>query len=273
MLKIRSIILFFFFVLILSFCTVNLKKSPRRAIKSHLVLEIQITNGGVEKACFSHLDSTVYILTKNYKILIYHNSEYISELGGKGLGKYNFSNLSDITLSLEGELLTLDAFDRNIRKFDKNGKYISEISLKSMDTPSKFDMTNTGGICLFDKGLRQFKIINTVLMDGTFEFGKLISGNVDFLRYNSDYISAYDSIKNITYHFNAMGFLIEKIEERVEFDRFGNKFILNHNVIKCEDKLIYASVNDVKYYTVANGFLIVCEDDFIKILRVVYEFY
>ena len=111
-----------------------------------------------DKCLFDQKTTTYYISEQNRSnIYLYRNQVLINTLGGFGSEKVNFQKLSDIALDPDGNLLALDEFARQIRKYSPDGKWIADIDILGFNQPSSFCSTPDGEIIMYDSAVKELK--------------------------------------------------------------------------------------------------------------------
>lgn len=169
-----------------------------------------------QKCVYARIENTAFVMEKNSnKIHIYKDSEKINTIGGLGFSEYSFNKLSDISLSPDGNLLVLDSFDKVIKKFDKQGKYITEFNFDFLLKPKIFDISLDETLYIYDQGRKEIVGKRSTEAEESFSFGKFILTEPASLIVNEGIVQVYDIEVDKTFIFNLWGDLIQEYAGKV----------------------------------------------------------
>jgi len=264
-----SVLLF----LIFSGC-VTLDRITPEIYLSHLniINEIQ-TNYIPAKSVYSNIENTTYIMEqKSNRIHIYKGNRKINTIGGLGFNEYSFNKLSDIALSPDGNLLALDSFEKVIKKFDKDGKWIAEFNFDFMIKPQIFDISLDETFFIYDRNQKEIIAKRITDTEEYVSFGKFMLSEPISIVVNDNLIQVYDKQLNKTIIFNFWGDLIEEFEGNVLFHR-KQKYQLNvRSITKYpENKKFAVNISPLNSFLIKNNNLITNSNNKVQISEFIYE--
>ena len=172
------------------------------------------TDTKAQKIIYDSLERVVYIWEKDTDLIhIYHGQIKKNTIGGSGISGLNFQKLSDICLSADGQLLTLDSFGRQIKKIDKNGNLIGEINLEHEIDPVLLATSLDEKFYIWDENRKEVIILNSR--------GQKIETHTDLelegaecLEVYDDMIAIYDLQNMTTSFFSKYGQLLDQLNGR-----------------------------------------------------------
>jgi hypothetical protein len=231
----------FLIVIIISGCA-SVDKSYPGLILKDLSIICEISPGFVpQKSVYDRIDNTTFVMEKNSnKIHIFKDKEKINTIGGLGYSKYSFNKLSDISLSPDGNLLVLDSFDKVIKKFDKQGKYITEFNLDFLLKPQIFDISLDESLYIYDQGRKEIVSKRSTEAEESFSFGKFILTEPASLIVNEGIVQVYDIDVDKTFIFNLWGDLIQEYAGKVLLHKKQIYQLAGNFLIKFPEKEKYA---------------------------------
>ncbi|MBN2830639.1 MAG: 6-bladed beta-propeller [Candidatus Cloacimonetes bacterium] len=223
---------FLLLLVFLSSCTVDrtVRSTPISSIS--LREEVSLTYSP-SKICYENLYKTNYILDRTFnKIYIYENGVYKNVIGGIGTGRTNFQRLADISLAVDGGIFALDSAEKKIKKFDRNGQWITDWSLDSFKRPERFVVDNENNMYIFDFFGRTISFYNLLSSGIDFDFGRFAFSNIENINLIGDRLVIWDKQANQTLVYSTIGKEILTLTGRYTADRFGNYISLNDNYIQ-----------------------------------------
>lgn len=251
------------------------RESHMIAYELRTVVSIQIPFN-TDKVVWSNINNTLFIANKNDNtISIYRDDKIINRIGGLGFGKDSFNRLTDITLSPNGKLLALDSFQKSIKQFDDNGKWMENHYLSEVHDPYLLDVRRDGTVYIYDKQLNEVLIYDDKLNEVIYRFGKFYFKNPISLVCNDKWITVYDKDLNTSFIFDQYGRLERELSGNYQVDRHFQKYLLDTNklIIHKSDsqlKSVFSS-SPADYFIVKNGFLIQAIGRQIIVSQIVYN--
>lgn len=200
-------------------------------------------------------------------IWIYNNFDFQNKIGGKGNSNSSFQLLSDIEVSDNGNLLVLDRLQKRIQIFDKDGVYLSSLSLQNYHNPSNFTLGSDDLVYIYDRDEQEVILLNLLTKQEFIRFGKFEIDLPQAIRFANDKIFVTNSNFG-TDIYSSLGSFVDNFQQLAIKDRMNNKIILHNNFIfvngKAEaawlfdsnpkgiflksDKLIIFSQNEIAIY-------------------------
>lgn len=89
--------------------------APSLTPRSFAILEEFTPPADAQKALYSTIDKTTYLLESQQARVIMYKNGTRNTVGGIGFDSQNFAQLNDIALAPDGNLLALDGFARKIK--------------------------------------------------------------------------------------------------------------------------------------------------------------
>ena len=263
-------------------CSLN-NLSSNRPISSIIVIDSLSIEYEIDKVSYSPINKTFFLLNKqNNSVRIYKNGSFFNIIGQSGFSDDNFRRLSDICLGNDGFLYALDSFDRSIKKFDTDGKYIGSASLNQLNSPEKFAITPYGAFFVFDGHSKEISNLDPFDYSTKFTFGKFQIDNIDDMFLAGDYLNIYDKTNSKSSVFFVNGMLENDFNGYVFYDAYKN-------ALKPYDKSIIDEKNrnflftfpgirlpsrvrdDLIKINIENNLLILYHNNQIYVLRIIYE--
>ena len=254
---------FLLLILFLVACSTIEMQSYRTAENIIIIQKIQ-TDFIPKKCLYSSINKTAFVLEdESNKIHIYKNGKEINTIGGLGFTSSSFNKLADITLSPDGNLLALDSFQKKIKKFDIDGKLITEFNLTGFIEPTLFVVSIDETYYIFDNASKEIIITRTFDESDWYTFGKFQLNDPSKINLGKNEITVYDEQKNTTMIFGILGrfqnefdgnIQIEKQQQFTLKDYFiyhpksNNKFAISTNKwtdFSIEDNVILLSDNEI----------------------------
>ena len=226
-----------------------------------------------DKALYNKLEDTLYILDiKSNLIHFFKGSKRINTIGGLGFGEYSFNKISDIALAPDGNLLVLDSFDRSIKKYDVEGKYIAKFDIEELKKPELFDISLDETMYIYDSGLKEIFAHNLQASEEAFSFGKFIISEPSSLIINDGLIQVYDTDSEKTFFYNFWGDLQMELDGKVLSEK-GRNFKLNKNsVTDLLSGTNYIFTTSFWYnFHIKFDRMIICGDDKVVLCDLIYE--
>ncbi len=226
------------------------------------------------KIAYSSLDNSVYVMEpKTNLIHIYRNGEHFNTVGGLGFSENNFSRLSDITVSPHGRLLALDSFQKQIKKFDSNGMWIENYSIRQLNEPVLFDVSHDGMVFVFDRTSNEIVIFDEQIENVVFQFGKFMFRDPFQLTCTFSHVTVNDGGSNKSFIFDNYGRFIVELNGFWQIDRFSNKYRLEVNKIihPVTNRDFLLSHSPWQSFFVKSGYLALIREGEIRISEIIYE--
>jgi len=263
----------FLAVIFISGCA-SVDKSYSSLILQDLSTICEISPNFVPQKCvYSKIDNTAFVMENNSnKIHIYKNTEKTNTIGGLGFSDYSLNKLSDISLSPDGNLMVLDSFEKVIKKFDKEGKYITEFNLDFLLKPQFFDISLDETIYVYDQGRKQMVAKRSTEAEESFSFGKFILSEPVSLIVNEGLVQVYDIEVDKTFIFNLWGDLIMEYEGKVLLHKKQKYELKGNYLIKFPEKEKFAfSILPWSSFYIKYNSLILNSENKILISEFIYE--
>lgn len=216
-------------LLLVSCATVQFR--PPMEIDSFEVVGMERYDQPVSKALYDVRSQTLYVMHRDWhEIRFYRDGRMINRIGGLGLERSNFQKLGDMALDGDGALLVLDTGARQVRKFNSDGMYISQIDMRGTIQPELLALGADQTIYIYD-GLGS-QIVAFSVLDGReqFRFGKFELNRISQLTCSRDYVLAYSAADHKTTVFTVLGQSVRTMDWLGVYDGFNN-LIEYHNGI------------------------------------------
>jgi hypothetical protein len=216
------------------------------------------------KCLYSSINKTAFVLEKETDVIhIYRNGKKINTIGGLGFSSSSFNKLADITLSPDDNLLALDSFQKKIKKFDINGKLITEFNLTDFIEPALFAVGVDETYYIFEKATKEIIITRSFDKSDWFAFGKFQLNDPCKISLGKNEITVYDEQKNSTIIFGILGRFQNEISGNIQIEKqqycilknyfiyhpkSENKFAISTNKwndFSIEDNVILLSDNEI----------------------------
>ncbi|MBC8384349.1 MAG: hypothetical protein H8E57_02385 [Candidatus Cloacimonetes bacterium] len=267
----RNLLFFIIIIFFFSGCAVigeNQRKVEITGLNVFVTLSLDFTP---RKACYSSENKTVFVFEDNSNIIhLFRDGKEINKIGNLGFEKNNFSKLSDITISPDGNLLALDSFQKKIKKFDQDGKWITEFELTNLSEPTLLDIAFDETFYIFDNDLKEILITREFEQNRNYTFGKFQFSDPTYISIQKDHISIFDGGKTFVY--NSLGQLENELNGNIQFF-FNNKIELDKYFLKIEhsDQKFAVSTNEWNSFLIKGNYCILFSDKEIRIAEFVYE--
>ncbi|MCF7792883.1 MAG: hypothetical protein K9N09_02870 [Candidatus Cloacimonetes bacterium] len=227
-----------------------------------------------QKCLYSSTYKTAFVQEKgNNLIHIYKYGKRVNTIGGMGFDQVNFSNLSDITLAPDGSLLALDSFAKKIKKFDDEGKFITEFSLNNFVEPVLFDVALDETFYIYDRSRNEIVSTNLFTSADDFQFGSFqLLKTPSNLILNNNQIIINDKENNVTLIFDNFGQKQTELTGYYQIQR-QQKFLLEPYYIQHlqSESRFCISVQKWRKFHQKNGFTILVGKSKILIGKLQYE--
>ncbi len=205
-------------------------------------------------------------------IHIYQNGKRINKIGGLGFEKHNFTKLSDIKTSPDGNLLALDSFEKKIKKFDTEGKWITEFEIENIGEPALFDISIDETFYIYDDDGKEIVVTKEFGKNNIYTFGKFQIDKPKQLTKTLNYIVIYDEVNDLTTFFESLGQFIKESQGYYQTDKFQDfklsRFALEHTF---SGRKFAVSVNPWKFFEIKNNLCVLLSDTEMWIAEFVYE--
>ncbi|MCF7857768.1 MAG: hypothetical protein K9N07_00380 [Candidatus Cloacimonetes bacterium] len=185
-----------------------------------------MTNFIPQKCVYSYIGKTAFISEKNTNnIHIFKDGKQINTIGGLGFSATNFTKLTDIALSPDGNLLALDSFQKKIKKFDTRGKFITEFDLKGFIEPILFAVAIDETFYIYDNAAKEIVITRTFEDSDKYTFGKFQLRSPQKIKLGKKQITIYDKFSDSTILFGILGQFQTEEPGNIQWDK-QNQYIL-----------------------------------------------
>lgn len=226
-------------ILFLASCS-SIKIQPYRIPEEINIIQKIQTDFVPKKCLYSSINKTIFILEKEADIIhIYKNGKEINIIGGLGFTASSFNKLADITLSVDGNLLALDSFQKKIKKFDIEGKLIAEINLNDFIEPTLFAVAIDETYYIYDNASKEIVISRTLNHSDWYTFGKFQLSDPSKIILGKNEITIYDEQKNSTMIFGILGRFRNEVKGNIQIKK-QQQYIL-------KDYFIYHPKSDSKF--------------------------
>lgn len=260
----------FLAVILISSCS-NLELSRKHVPLDFLkIMEIDLDYSPV-KFLFSSLDNTIFVWQKDTsQIHLYRAGKLINTIGKIESERGSFNQLSDITLSPDGNLLTLDSMQKQIRKYDRSGKFIFSVELPEFIQPQLFDITSDETFYIYDSFLNEVIITRDFRKKNWFSFGNQEISKPSQLSAGINTIILSSQQSSLI--FNIMGKPEASYNEFSQIDR-GVFFSLqkNHVLHPASGKRFAQTAGQWHNFLIKNGFVLLTGEKNILIGKFIYE--
>ena len=259
----NSFRLFLLLILFLVACSTIEMHSYRTPENIIIIQKIQ-TDFIPKKCLYSSINKTAFVLEDESNIIhIYKNGKEINTIGGLGFTSSSFNKLADITLSPDGNLLALDSFQKKIKKFDIEGKLITEFNLDGFIEPTLFVVAIDETYYIYDNASKEIIITRTFDESDWYTFGKFQLSDPNKINLGKNEITVYDEQKNTTMIFGILGRFQNEINGNIQIEKqqqftlkdyfiynpkSNNKFAISTNKwtdFSIEDNVILLSDNEI----------------------------
>jgi hypothetical protein len=230
-------------------CSVN--RTLHRPIADFILIESQQVILPIDTALYHPIDRTFFTQCRDENIIrIYQNGELMNTIGRSGFAQDNFRSLSDICLGSDGFLYTVDSFERVVKRFDRSGKYLTQVNLPSISSPTRISFAAYNFVFIYDSHSREIYALDVFDFSVKFTFGKFHIENVDKFFVNSDELFVYDAKNDQTHIFFVNGMFIETTNGfRFYRGEIAGDVISKQNFLNIERGLyITRSENTIKVY-------------------------
>jgi hypothetical protein len=230
-----------------------------------------ITDFVVDRPCrkclYATIDRTVYLIDESAgQILIYRDGKKINTIGGIGFGSGEFQRLTDIALAPDGKLLALDSFARIIKKFDNEGKYLSEVSVDFVQEPTLLAVSDLETYYLYDRNRRE--LVSFTASSDPFYFGKFMVTNPTGLGCTRERLWVHDSDR--TLEFTADGQFEKESPDIRAYNALNAAVCLRANWVEQPDYPgpLSPSVSPLRSLYLTTDALVVCSSDHVFLWKV-----
>ncbi len=271
MIKKHSFRLSIFLVLLLVGCSTIEMQTYKVPVEINIFQKIQ-TDFIPQKCLYSSINKTAFVLEKETDMIhIYRNGEKINTIGGLGFTSSSFNKLADITLSPDGNLLALDSFQKKIKKFDIDGKLITEFNLTGFIEPALFAVGVDETYYIFDNASKEIVITRTFDESDWYTFGKFQLSNLSKISLGKDEITVYYEQKNTTIIFGILGRFQNEIEGNIQIEK-QQQYILKDYFIHYpkSDSKFAISTNKWNDFSIEDN-VILLSDNEIWIGKLIYS--
>ncbi len=265
--------LFFLLLLfVLMTCSSVEQQKIYTPIGFEIIQEIQ-TKFVPGKCLYSFANKTVFAWQQDTsEIHIFKDGKKLNTIGGMGFDQMNFTKLSDIALAPDGSLLALDSFEKTIKKFDAEGKFITSIELPDFNEPSLFTIASDETFYIYDSDRNEISNFARLNEYDTFAFGRFQLTAPTNLQLAANLLIINEKSLNKTLVFNTFGQLEEELDGCYQIEK-RQKYLLLPNYILSEnsDEKFALSISKWKFFSQKDGYTILVSKDKILIGKFIYE--
>jgi WD40 repeat protein len=266
----KNLILIFLIILFAVSC------AELNIIKNYTPLEFQLIQEielefTPEKCIYSNVDKTIFIWQKDTNLIhIFKNGMRINTVGGAGSERSNLSQLSDIALSPDGNLFALDSFQKKIKKYDRDGMYITSFDLQEFKEPVLLAVAVDETFYIYDDFLNEIIATRDFIENNWFNFGSQVIENPLGLSVTLDQIIIYEVDSTII--FNTLGQLENHYNESYLVDK-NQLYSFKGNSIQHEssEKKFTFSTKLWQSFSINNSIIILTAENHILIGKFIYE--
>lgn len=260
----------FFTLVTLAACSANMRYRPAlQALEP--IMQIQ-SREEIAKALYSGRSNTLYVQSRHTQFIqIFRDQKLINSVGGLGVERSNFRQLSDIDLDSDGGILALDSIDRKLQKYSSQGHRLGEIELKGSVQPKLFARTADQALFVYDAVAGEIVSYSALNYQAQYSFGKFRLYRISSISAGRDFVSAYSEADKISHIYSVLGQYVESIAGQVVFDEYDNSYVLLNGIITC-GQAQYA-LGSSQAYTMAwgDGSMVVFGLHDAQVLKPVYE--
>jgi hypothetical protein len=266
----------FFLILVIIFsvtsCNINNSVIKQEAISFEKFNEINYKYKA-DKVIFSDIFKTYYVLNLDLQeirfIDLYGNE--LNKIGGLGFQNNNFAHLTDIALGVDGNLLTLDSFKKQIKKYDHYGAWQTTIQIKDVFEPKFLTLDFQSRYYIYDQQRNVILIWNDISDSPTHDFGKFDLTFVSKLSCNDDYLIVNDFQNNSTITYELSGLFDSQANNIFGLERWNRAIEIGQHVIKEKNKDRFSEVfpNGIKCWDIYNQYLTVFDGHKISTFKLI----
>lgn len=269
----RKILLFVIIVVALAGCASSGKLPPMN-ISSFSLFNTFSYEENISKAFYDPGSQTTFAMVPSaHQIYLWREGKKVNVLGGIGMGNTKFRNLADITMGPDGSVYALDGNQKQVKKFNTDGKLLATWELKNSVQPAGIALGTEQNCYIWDSAASEIIAYN--LLDGSelFRFGRFIVKRVDHLFANRDYVVVYDQQEKKSTVFSSLGQEIVKEDGQIVYDPYNNGISLSDTAMVSTMSAAYLPMNSVPgIMTIGQEVLAVVVDNRqVRLLKVNYE--
>ena len=257
------------FIFLIGCTSISLEK--RLIVKNISLVEQFSINSNIEKCIFDNFSDSYFFKIEN-EILIYSDKKLKNQIGRTGFNNSNFTNLSDICISPDNNLITVDSFSKEIKKFDRSGSFMQKFTLKGTEEPVLIVMDNLNSIYVFDAQENEILVYNDYNQEPSYRFGKFEISNPTSIEFINNNLIIHSPKRTLV--FSKIGYLINDYNEEIFFDYFGNRLKTDGYRISIVDKEFNKFLPEVSINSKLSIFdenLIFIQSNKIVRYKIVYE--
>ncbi|MEA1972355.1 MAG: hypothetical protein U9N34_03550 [Candidatus Cloacimonadota bacterium] len=232
------------FVFVFACSSINFVR--RKKLVDVTFIEKFKTQSKIDKCIYDKFSKNYYLKHDN-KIAIYSDKKLINQIGGTGFKRSNFNKLSDICFSPENNLITLDSFSQQIKKFDKSGSYLRSFSLNNASEPILITIDDQNITFIFDAQTNEILVYKDINKKPSNRFGKfsiIKPTSIDIV-----FDKLIVSSKERTLVFSKIGYLLNEFDEKIVFDNYENKLFLNNYKLQSLDDNLNLFLSNIPFHS------------------------
>jgi len=227
------------------------------------------------KVIWANFERTLFVSdSKTSLIYIYKDNQQVNAVGGPGFGVDNFNRLTDIAVSPHGKLLALDSFQKQIKQFDNNGKWLENHTIVGVQEPYLFDVGRDGTLYVYDKAYNEIVMIDEQLKEVLQRFGKFYFDNPVSVRTSNQMVIVYDEGKDQTFIFDSYGRLEKDLSGYWQVDRYNKRYLLQKGKILIDvnrDEQKILTPQTIDSFTVKENYLYQTVGNRVIVTEIVYK--
>jgi len=267
----RFIIPFVLVVMLFTACSSNKKTPPMEVVNFRLTETVEFTER-ISKAYYYPAGKAVYAMNpETHQILIRKGDKQPNVIGGIGSGNTNFLALADIAMGPEGSIYALDSSQRQIKRFNPDGKYLSSMELSYVQQPQRLALGTEQNVYVYDAATTEIIAFN--LLDGSelYRFGRFQLERVDQLYANRDYVVAYNRNKDESALFSSLGQFISNDSGQIVYDAYNNAIGLSNEALVSKMSAAWLPLTgQAKIMTISRDTLAIVVDRQVRLLKLDY---
>lgn len=239
-------------------------------VRFEIISEIPINFTPV-KCLYSFSAKTVFAWQQDTdEIHIYRDGKKNNTIGGIGFEQLNFTRLSDIALAPDGSLLTLDSFEKIIKKFDSQGKFIAAIDLADFSAPALFSVASDETFFIYDSDRNEIRNFARTNEYDAFSFGRFQLSAPSNLQLAGNRLLVNESSLSKTLIFNTFGQLEEELPGIFQIER-NCKFQLFPNYLTAMNGNFAVSPDKWQSFLQMDGYTVLASRTKIVVGKFIYE--
>ncbi len=230
-----------------------------------------ILNDNPDKILYNDFNKIFYLLKRNKNevtVLSNHKKNIINNQSSKNniIGR-----ITDIEIASNGGLFILDRDNRQILKFDYDGKYISSQDIGIVSDPCLFSVTSDEIAYVYDCSANRILSIDLLTNQHLFDFGDFLLDNPQMIKVHKNYIVVYDGNNSLI--FTRLGQFVETFPGFIFYDN-GIRFVITDNDITTEKgNFEYKISTSMEFVNITNSIMIFKQENQLILDEIIYKVY